>query len=86
MFTQHLECSFDPETLKCIRQAFDAACQKLSLTDKVDPFTRIVAERVILLARPGEKNPAALCERVVRSIRIGCGRYPGLAAIALIFC
>ena len=59
---------FDPETLKCIREAFDAACKNLSLTDMEDPFTRIVAERVILLARRGDKNPAALCERVLRSL------------------
>jgi hypothetical protein len=60
--------SFDPETLKCMGEAFEFACKKLSLADKEDSFTQMVAERVILLAKRGENDPNALCERVIRSL------------------
>jgi hypothetical protein len=49
-------------------EAFEFACKKLSLADKEDSFTQMVAERVILLAKRGENDPNALCERVIRSL------------------
>jgi hypothetical protein len=58
--------SFDPETLKCMGNAFEAACKRLELSE-TDPFREKVAERVILFAQRGVNNPAALCERVIRS-------------------
>ena len=60
--------SFDPETLKCMGSAFDAACKKLGITDKTDPLTQLVAERVVALARRNFNDPAALSETVLRSL------------------
>jgi hypothetical protein len=60
--------SFDPEMLKCMGSAFEAACKQLGLKDKSDPITEILAERVIALVRPDETDPDALCERVLRSL------------------
>ena len=60
--------SFSPETLKCISAAFEAACKKLGLKDKTDPFTEIVAEKAIAFAMPNDNDPNALCERILRSL------------------
>jgi len=57
---------FDPPMLKCMSQAYDADCKRLGLTNQTDPFTEMVAERVILFAKRGVNDPAALCERVIR--------------------
>jgi hypothetical protein len=60
--------SFDPETLKCMGLAFDASCKRLGITGEANPFKQMVAERVVIFARRGDKDPGALCERVVRSL------------------
>ena len=61
--------SFDPEMLRCMGDAFEAACKKLGLNDKDDPFTQLVAERVIAFAQRGiETDPATLSESVIRSL------------------
>ena len=60
--------SFDPETLKCMGNAFEVACDRLHITDKTDPFTQFVAAKVIAFAQRGDNDPAALSERVLRSL------------------
>ena len=80
MFTQHLdERSFDPETLKCMGIAFEAACYRLGLTDKTDPLRPMVAETVIAFAHRGDNDPIALCERALSNMPCGPGaeQVPG---------
>ena len=60
--------AFEPEMLKCMAIAFEDVCKQIGLKDKTDPFTELVAEKVISFARPGENDPAALCARVMRSL------------------
>ena len=60
--------SFDPETLKCMGLAFDAACKQLGLKDRTDSLTQVVAESVIALARRDECDPMELKDRVLRSL------------------
>lgn len=68
-FTPYLHGrSFDPDTLKCMGSAFDAACKQLGLIDRTDPLTQLVAESVIALARRDECDPLELKERVLRSL------------------
>ena len=56
------ERSFDPDTLKCMGNAFEVVCTQLGLIDKDHP-TQLVAERVIAFAEQGDNDPAALCDR-----------------------
>ena len=61
--------SYQPEMLTCMGQAFDAACARLGIADKDDPFTQMVAGWVIALVQRGESDPVKLCERgCVRSL------------------
>jgi hypothetical protein len=62
--------SFDPETVKCMGAAFERACDQLGLkADQLDPFTEMVAKRVITLTTPNERDPAALTARVLTALR-----------------
>src|SRR5262245_43843216 len=40
--------SFNPEILRCMGTAYEAACTELGLKDRDDPITQIVAERVVI--------------------------------------
>jgi hypothetical protein len=56
---------FDPQTTRIMGVAFETARIALRLTDR-DKFTEArIAERIMELAKAGERNPDLLCERVL---------------------
>ena len=57
--------SFDPETTKGMGLAFDKARQQLGLSEKVDPVTQVLAERIIDLASAGERDAKRLQEHAL---------------------
>jgi hypothetical protein len=48
---------FDPPAIEAMTAAFDAARLSLQLADRDDPFTEIVARKVIEIAGTGERDP-----------------------------
>jgi hypothetical protein len=46
--------------------AFHSRREKLGLTDRSDPVTRLLAHRIIELAREGIRDPVGLCKAVKR--------------------
>jgi hypothetical protein len=59
---------FDPETIKVMTTAYEAARDRLGLTDRSDPLTQLLAKKVIEIAQTGVRDPNQLCDRVVESI------------------
>ena len=59
---------FDPDTVAVMVTAFEDALRELRLTDRADPATELVARKIIELAERGERDPARLRDRVVRSL------------------
>jgi hypothetical protein len=57
---------FEPEVTRAMSEAFDEACRKLRLMDGAASEREVIAVRIIELARRGERDPARLCERVLR--------------------
>jgi hypothetical protein len=56
---------FDAETTRIMGVAFETARIALGLTDR-DKFAEArIAEKIIELAKAGERNPDLLCERVL---------------------
>jgi hypothetical protein len=51
--------------------AFDSAISKLRTEDQQNEVIQLIAERIIELARTGERNPDRLCEYAI--IIVGCG-------------
>jgi hypothetical protein len=60
---------FDPETTHIMGAAFEATCIALRTGDCDDGIKQAVADKIIHLARTGERNPDLLCEQALKEIR-----------------
>jgi hypothetical protein len=54
--------AFDPETVKTLCDAYDKARKSMHDTGQPHVVNKIIAERIIALAKAGERNPDKLCE------------------------
>jgi hypothetical protein len=61
--------AFDPEAVHRMSEALTAACRALGLVDRDDPATRLVAIKIIELARQGERDPQRLEAGALRALR-----------------
>jgi hypothetical protein len=59
---------FEPKQIATMTQAYEQALQRLQLVDRDDPLTEIVAKKIIELAKRGELDPAALCEKALADL------------------
>jgi hypothetical protein len=57
--------SFTPEEVSVLIEAFEESLKALRLSDREDPITRLVAEKVLERARAGERDPGRLQTWVV---------------------
>src|SRR5438046_9771840 len=49
--------AFDPELVEAMGTAFTNTCDALGLTDRADPITSLVAEKIVELAQRGLRHP-----------------------------
>lgn len=71
--------AFDPELVEAMGAAFVSTCDALGLTDRTDPITAQVAEKIIELAERGLRNPTAMQLMAIEKlspIRIDAARWP----------
>jgi hypothetical protein len=61
--------AFDPETKRIMGVAFEQVRVALGLVDRGDLANEVVAKRIIVLAKAGERNPDLLCEAVLKEFR-----------------
>ena len=61
--------AFDDRAVAALSTAYEGALSDLRLTDRTDPLTEIVANKIIELARLGEHDPAKLRELAVKAVR-----------------
>ena len=67
--------AFGPDDIKAISIALDEVCSKLGLTDdKKQEEREVLAERIMALARHGERDPAALRDSVLRELAVSAWR------------
>ena len=59
------DAAFDPNDIKAMSMALDDVCQALNLVNG-NPAREVIAERIIALARNGERSPTLLRDRVLR--------------------
>ena len=52
--------AFDPELVNAMSAAWPKTCDALGLTERTDPITNLVAEKIIELAERGLRNPSAI--------------------------
>ena len=60
---------FDQETLRILGVAFAQVAIALRIGDCDDDFKQAIANKIIQLAKTGERNPDLLCERALKDIR-----------------
>jgi hypothetical protein len=60
---------FDQETRRLLGVAFEMTCITLRVGDCADDVRQAVADKIIALAKAGERNPDVLCERALKLIR-----------------
>jgi hypothetical protein len=60
---------FDEETRRVLGIAFEMTCIALRVGHSTDDVRQAVADKIIALAKAGERNPDRLCEEVLKDIR-----------------
>ena len=60
---------FDQETVRILGVAFEQVCIVLRIGDCGDDVKNAIANKIIELAKTGERNPDVLCERALEDIR-----------------
>ena len=60
---------FDPETKRVLGVACAMVCLALRTGDCDDDVKRVIAMKIVSLARTGERNPDLLCEQALKDIR-----------------
>lgn len=60
---------FDPETKRILGLAFELTCIALRIGDCDDGVKQAIADKIINLAKTGERNPDMLCEQALKDIR-----------------
>jgi len=60
--------SFDPGEVALLVGAFESTLADLGLTNREDRVTLIVAQKIIQLAKDGERDPDRLRDEAIRSL------------------
>jgi hypothetical protein len=60
---------FDQETLRILGVACEQVCLGLRTGDCDDDVKQAIANKIVELAKTGERNPDLLCERALKDIR-----------------
>ena len=61
-----IDYSFDPEATHAMGVAFEKACRKLMLANIDDPVNRVLATKIIEVAKAGERDPDKLQDAVLQ--------------------
>jgi hypothetical protein len=70
IYRQLSEGAFEPAAIKTMTVAYELALTVLQLTNRHDPVTDLIAEKIILVFRAGETDPHAICKRTLKEIGI----------------
>ena len=57
---------FDPETMRLMGIAYEMTLISLRLVDRGDIVNNVVAQKLIEIAKAGERDPERLCEAVLQ--------------------
>jgi hypothetical protein len=63
------ESGLEADAVSAVVLALERTLDALRLTDRTDPVTKIVAYKLIELARQGERDPQRLCDLTLQAIQ-----------------
>jgi len=64
------EASFQPEDIRRLTAASEAALTLLHLNDRTDPVCEIIATKIIQVFRAGEHDPPRVCAVALKELGI----------------
>ena len=64
------DSAFGPQDIQAMSQALDQVCTSLGVADSDNEERRIIAERIIALAKGGDCNASQLRDRVIHESRL----------------
>jgi hypothetical protein len=70
------DLAFTPEDSKVLTTVFEDTLKALSLVDRDDPLTHLVARKVIEVAKLGQRDPERLRSCVLASLSGGTDTAP----------
>ena len=59
-----------PDEIRCLASAYEQTLSALSLKDRNDPLTELIAKKIIKIAQTGVKDPAQISARAIRELRV----------------
>jgi hypothetical protein len=62
------DTAFGPDEIAVLVAAYEDALRALSLVNRTDLATEMVAKKIIDLAKQGERDPVRLRERVIEAV------------------
>ena len=62
--------AFGPEDIERLSTAYEEALRLLQLSDRSDPITQIIAERIIQAAQTGVHEPSEICRLAIKDLRV----------------
>jgi hypothetical protein len=60
--------AFDPETVKTLCDAYDRCSKALHDAGQPEIVNQVIAERIMALAKQGERDPDRLCEGALSAL------------------
>ncbi len=64
------EAAFGPDEIVQMTAAYEAALKLLRISDRADPITELIAQKIILVVRNGEHDPERICARTLEELGI----------------
>lgn len=64
------QASFGPAEISVLTNAYEAALKLLRLIDRTDPVCELIAAKIILVYRMGERDAAKICARAIKELGI----------------
>jgi hypothetical protein len=60
--------AFGPDDIELLTAVFEDVLSTLNLSNRRDPATLVIAQRIIALAKEGERDPVRLREDALKSL------------------
>jgi hypothetical protein len=67
---------FAPQDIQAMSTALDDVCKILNLADQAQSERELLAQKIVLFARQGQRNAAALRNLTLRELADGRGEWP----------
>lgn len=60
--------AFGPEEIQYVVKAYDDALSALGLASRDDPATRLLAKKIVEIAKTGERDPITIRKRAIEKL------------------